>query len=158
MSEEENKAAADKAPENAGQKPKFVLRGLYVKDISFENPGAPAVFFEQPEQPKLNIAVDVKVQKLPSDAFEVALVINVDAKRGDDKNSFMVELSQAGIFLLDPELSEDEKKFVLLKDCAETLFPYARRVVSDLTRDGGFPPLLLEPIDFEVLAKREVGK
>ncbi len=122
-----------------------IVNAQYIKDFSFENPGAPASLVGNRETPKISISVDVQVQKIAEENFEVTLAITANANI-DDKKLFLVELSYAGIFSV--KAPEQELGPVLMVYCPNLLFPYARRVISDTVRDGGFPPLLLDPIDF----------
>ncbi len=119
----------------------------YVKDISFENPNAPASLQANAERPNINVSVDVAAKKLPdNDLYEVDLKIGAQAKRNDDV-LFITEVTYSGIFTL-KAIPENELQPALLIFCPTMLFPYARRIVSDLSRDGGFPALMLDPIDF----------
>ncbi len=130
---------------NNSAAPSFVMRGQYVKDLSFENPNAPASLMDLKEMPKVDVNVDLNVAALQPDTFEVTLRFTV--KASTENVLFAVDLAYAGVFSLQ-NIPEDKIEQVLLVDGAFMLFPFARRVVADVTRDGGFPPLLLEPIDF----------
>lgn len=140
-------AATLEAP--ATDTPSFAIRGQYVKDLSFENPYAPQSLISMAEKPAIEVNVDIKAQKLQDDIFEMTLHIATRAT-ADAKSIFLVDLAYAGIFHLS-NIPEENIEQVLLIDCPFLLFPYARRVISDVTRDGGFPPLMLEPIDFHSL-------
>lgn len=118
----------------------------YVKDISFESPGAPNSLKPTDEKPNINVGVDVTASKQNDDVYEVELKINATAQRGED-TMFVAEVVYAGLFQL-IEIPENELQPALLIFCPTLLFPYIRRVISDLTRDGGFPALMLDPIDF----------
>ena len=136
-------------PANSGQTQRqVVINTQYIKDLSFENPGAPGSLVGNRETPKIDVSVDVQIQKLAPNSFEVALVISANANI-NDKKLFLVELSYGGIFSIN--VPEEELEPVLMIYCPNILFPYARRIVSDSVRDGGFPPLMLDPIDFAVL-------
>lgn len=130
--------------------PKFRLSGFYVKDISFENPLAPAVFMQQIDKPDMKVGIDVNLTRLKDTAYEVSLRINARAE-GEGKAVFHIEMVYAGLFVLNPEIPAEEHDRILLIDCASVIFPFARRVVADLVQEGGFPPLLLEPINFEAV-------
>ncbi|MCE3231864.1 MAG: secB [Rickettsiaceae bacterium] len=125
-----------------------VINAQYVKDLSFENPGAPENLVGKGDAPKIDVSVDIQVKALAEKAFEVVLVISAGAKL-QDKSLFLAELSYGGVFTVD--VPEEEKEPVLMIYCPGMLFPYARRVLSDAVRDGGFPPLMLDPIDFASL-------
>lgn len=153
----EEKAAAAAAtegntPENTVA-PRFQITGQYVKDISYENPGAPGNLSLE-EKPAINVNIDLGAQKLSEEQFEVAIKINASAEV-KDKKLFVIELVYAGVFHI-AGVPADRLEAILFVDCPFVLFPYARRVVSDLTRDGGFPPLLLDPIDFFHLYRRRL--
>lgn len=126
--------------------PSVAINAQYVKDLSFENPGAPASLVAQKEAPKIEIALNLEAKAIQADAHEVTLQITATAKTGES-TLFVVELSYAGLFTL-ANIPQDQKEMILLIHCPTILFPFARRVLSDATRDGGFQPLMLEPIDF----------
>ncbi len=117
----------------------------YVKDSSFENPNAPESLRLE-GQPEIELNVDMQARSQGDKVYEVELRINATGKR-DEGVLFVVEVVYAGLFLVDG-VGESDIEPVLLVECPRLLFPFARRVVSDMTRDGGFPPLMLEPIDF----------
>jgi len=125
------------------------LKGQYIKDLSFENPRAPHSLLSLKEPPAIDINVDLNAQRLQETLFE--LTISISARAIHDKNTvFLTDLAYGGIFeIRAPEGANLEQ--VVLIDCAFLLFPFVRRVVADVTRDGGFPPLQLEPIDFFAL-------
>lgn len=129
----------------------IIINVQYIKDLSFENPGAPASLVGNKETPKIDVSVDVQIQKLAENSFEVALAVTANANV-NDKKLFLVELNYAGIFTINVPAEELEP--VLMIYCPNMLFPYARRIVSDSVRDGGFPPLMLDPIDFAMLYQR----
>lgn len=125
----------------------------YVKDISFENPNSPASLQPSEERPNINVSVDVLARRLTENQFEVELKIGAQAKRGEEV-LFITEVSYAGIFAISG-VPDNELQPVLLIFCPSILFPFTRRIVADLTRDGGFPPLLLDPIDFGKLYQQK---
>ena len=125
--------------------PQAGMISQYVKDLSFENPHAPAVYQWQ-GQPQIDIQVNIASGQVGEDAYEVVLKVEVRAVAAD-KIAFQVELSYAGFFAL-RNIPEDQLQPFLLAEAPRILFPFARRVLADAVRDGGFPPLLLEPIDF----------
>ena len=126
--------------------PHVQVHAQYVKDLSFENPEAPQSLANQGAQPKIEVSVDVGARGLTTNQFEVELRITAHAEQNDIK-AFVVEVLYAGVFTLH-NVDESNLKPVCLIECPRLLFPFARRIVADATRDGGFPPLLLEPIDF----------
>lgn len=125
------------------------INGQYIKDLSFENPNAPLSLMPQKEAPKIEINLNLEAKALPENVYEVT--IQITAKANAETNSlFVVELSYSGLFTL-VNIPEDQKEFVLLIHCPSILFPFARRIIADVTRDGGFQPLMLDPIDFASL-------
>lgn len=125
--------------------PQVGILAQYVKDLSFENPNAPAVFQWQ-GQPQMDVQVNIGVSGVGQDVHEVALKIEVEAK-GNEGVAFRVELLYAGLFAL-RNIPEEQLQAFLLAEAPRLLFPFARRIISDTVIDGGFPPLLLDPIDF----------
>ena len=142
MAEEQNQAAATEEQSQA----QFQLQKLYVKDVSFELPNAPQIFQEDGQvEIKLNLAQ--KVEDLADGVHEVVLTVTVTATLGE-KTAYLAEVQQAGIFAI-AGLAEQGKHAALNTLCPHTLFPYARRVITDLVAEGGFPPLVLQPINFD---------
>lgn len=135
-------------PNGADNSPAVGLISQYVKDLSFENPNAPAIFQNQ-QGPEINVQFDIASAQVADEVHEVTLKIEVRAQ-SEGKTAFLVELSYAGLFGL-RNVPEDAFQPFLLGEGPRLLFPFARRVVADTIRDGGFPPLLLEPIDFNAL-------
>lgn len=125
----------------------ITVNAQYVKDLSFENPRAPFVFSQQ-EQPEINLNLEIVVNIVEQNMYEVSLKINVEASIKEEK-IFLVELEYAGLFTLDEaDLEKEQKELILSVHCPSIIFPYARRIISDVTKDGGYPPLLISPIDF----------
>ena len=117
----------------------------YVKDLSFENPNAPQVYQSQ-AAPAIDVQFNIGSGQVGEDVYEVVLKIDVKAQ-AEDQTAFVVDLSYAGLFGFRNVPAEHVQPF-LLGEAPRLLFPFARRVLADAVRDGGFPPLLLEPIDF----------
>ena len=128
--------------------PTFSVEKIYVKDVSFEAPGAPQVFNEQ-GQPQLEMNLNQRVQRMGDALFEVVLGVTLTCKLAD-KTVYLVEAQQAGVFGLDG-FDEQTLDAMLGIHCPTVLYPYARQVISDLIQAGGFPPFLLQPINFEGL-------
>lgn len=128
--------------------PQVGVISQYVKDLSFENPNSPAVFQWQ-GQPNIDVQFNIGANTVADDVHEVVLKIDVKATSAD-KVAFQVDLSYAGLFGL-RNIPEDQLQPFLLAEAPRILFPFARRVLADAVRDGGFPPLMLEPIDFASL-------
>mgnify|MGYP003956041599 FL=1 len=133
-------------PEDA---PHIQVHAQYIKDLSFENPEAPHSLANQGAAPNIEVSVDVGARNLAPSQFEVELRITAHATQGD-KKAFVVEVLYAGVFTMH-NVPEQQLKEACLIEGPRLLFPFARRIVADATRDGGFPPLLLEPIDFVAL-------
>ena len=149
MAEEQNEQAA--AAEQQ-QQPQFQLQKLYVKDASFELPNAPQIFQED-GQVEIKMNLSQRVENLAEDVHEVVLTVTVTASFGE-KTAYLAEVQQAGIFAI-TGLNEKAMHAALNTLCPHTLFPYARRSITDLVADGGFPPLVLQPINFDqVYAQR----
>lgn len=125
--------------------PQVGLISQYIKDLSFENPNAPAVYQWQ-GQPQIDVQFGISGASVGEDVHECVLKIEVKAT-SEDKTAFQVELSFAGLFGM-RNVPEDQVQPFLLAEAPRLLFPFARRVLADAVRDGGFAPLLLEPIDF----------
>ena len=141
--------AAQEAQGAQETRPQLGIRTQYVKDLSFENPSAPSRPPEAERSPDITVNVQVGVRRLAEAAFEVTLQITANA-RHEEKPVFLVELTYAGVFTL-VGIPQEALEPTLLVECPRLLFPFARRIVADVTRDGGFPPLLLGPIDFLAL-------
>jgi preprotein translocase subunit SecB len=125
------------------------VNAQYIKDLSFEVPGAPNVFIELAgTQPELSVRVDLNAQPLGGNNFEVSLQLSADAKV-KDRVAFIVELTYAGLFSLN--VPDEHLQPVLLIEAPRLLFPFARAVIADVTSGGGLPPLMMQPIDFAAL-------
>ena len=155
---------SQQAPEAAANQPvaaPLVVNAQYVKDLSFEVPGAPAIYSVLRSAPQVAVNLDVQVKRLAEDqlVFEVTLVARVEATKPADMPAvpndggpivFLAELSYAGIFTLNG-IPDNQVEPVLMVEGPRLLFPFARNILADVTRDGGFPPVLLGPIDFLAL-------
>ncbi len=139
--------SADQGISDDGQ-PQVGMIAQYVKDLSFENPNAPHVYQWQ-GQPRIDVQFNIGAQPVGDDVHEVALKVDVSAIAAD-KTAFQVELVYAGLFGI-RNVPEEQIQPFLLAEAPRLLFPFARRVLADAIRDGNFPPLLLEPIDFATL-------
>jgi len=149
-----NGQAAENQAATAGPTAQIQVLAQYVKDLSFENPAAPLSL--QGQKPALEVGVDVQARGLGVDQYEVSIRIRADAKSAN-QTIFVCELTYAGVFML-KNLAQENVQPVLLIECPRQLFPFARRVVADTTRDGGFPPLLLDPIDFLTLYRAQMAQ
>ena len=124
----------------------------YIKDLSFELPAAPAAFLNPQDRPDINLNIDIDAKKIADDLFEVTLKILTDAKIKKEK-FFICEISYSGLFSL-TKVEAGMLEQVLLIYCPNLLFPFLRRIVSNLTSDAGLSPLMLDPIDFAALYER----
>lgn len=147
-------AAAAPAEAAAGNaQPMLVINGQYIKDLSFEVPNAPAIFTQAGTPPEIPINIDVKARNVQGNIFEVVIDISIHAKIKDEP-AFILELSYGGVFTIN--VVKETLQAVLLIECPRLMFPYARNIVSDVTRDGGFAPLMLTPIDFAQLYRQRM--
>jgi preprotein translocase subunit SecB len=144
MAEEQNQAAT----QDQQQQPVFGIEKIYVKDLSLEVPNAPEVFLQR-EAPQVSIELSNSAKALEEGLFEVAITVTVTSKI-EDKTVFLVEVAQAGIFQVS-NIPNENMEPLLAITCPNILFPYAREAVSDLVVRAGFPPVLLNPINFEAL-------
>ena len=135
------------------QRPLINVVSQYVKDFSFENPNAPASLQLASSQPDIKVNVAVNAEALKDGTFEVVLHISATAQSGETV-AFVTDLVYAGQFAI-TNAPREVLPVVLLVECPRMLFPFARRVIADATRDGGFPPLLLSPIDFVSLFRQQ---
>ncbi|RMG95695.1 MAG: protein-export chaperone SecB, partial [Candidatus Dadabacteria bacterium] len=125
--------------------PVLRLVRMYVKDLSFENPEAPRIFLEK-TSPQAELNLQLRNRKIDADHWEVVIELHATVKSGD-KVVFIVEVEHAGLFLV-KNVPEEHLKTVLAVDCPTQLFPFTRQIVSQTVVDGGFPPFLLDPVNF----------
>ena len=133
--------------------PRLQVVGQYVKDLSFENPGMPT---NPGGRPQIELGVDLQARQMDADAYEVELKMRVSAQ-SEGRTLFLLELLYAGVFQL-MNVPEEMRQPILLIDAPHILFPFARRIVADVVRDGGMPPLLVEPIDFAALYRARAAE
>ena len=126
------------------------INAQYVKEISFKSPSVPNIFSKIKESPKIDLNLNIQIKDIETDAYEVTLVITAKALK-DIETIFTVNLEYSGLFKIVDCPTEDQKKQILMIYCPSLLFPFARRVIADITRDGGFMPLMVNPIDFASL-------
>lgn len=134
----------------------FTIQKIYLKDASFESPASPGSFGQKPWDPKLDLNMNNTSESIGEDQYEVVLKITLSATH-DGETTFLIEIQQAGVFHISG-FTDDELKYLLGSQCATQLFPYAREQVSDLTVRGGFPPLLLSPVNFDALYQQHQQK
>lgn len=155
MNDDDPQSAIDPSANGQDDSPVAGLISQYVKDLSFENPNAPAIY-QSTQTPAINVQFDIAANQLGEEAHEVVLKVEVCAEN-DGQVAFLVELSYAGLFGLRNVPAEHVQPF-LLAEAPRLIFPFARRVIADTVRDGGFPPLLLEPLDFGALYAQQLGQ
>jgi preprotein translocase subunit SecB len=136
----------------AAQNQQLIVNAQYIKDFSFENPRAPQSLMQQAGPPAVEINVDVKAQNLGPDTFEVVLTINASAKAQADP-LFLLELTYGAIVTI-RNTPQDLLPTLVLVETPRLMFPFARNIIAEATRDGGFPPLMINPIDFAELLRR----
>ena len=144
MAEEQNQDPVMTPDENASAQ--FAIQKLYAKDVSFEVPNAPQVF-QETGQADIKMSLAQRVEDAGENLHEVVLTVTVTATVGE-KTAYLAEVAQAGVFLLSG-FNEQSGHAVMNTMCPNTLFPYARQLISTLVADGGFPPLVLQPVNFE---------
>ncbi len=145
----------EQAPQPAGQ-PSMRILGQYLKDLSFENPNAPQSLTPQQSQPEIAVAVNVNARNLGPNDFEVEL--HLDAKAtSQEKVVFAAELLYAGVFRME-NFPQNLLHPAVLIECPRMLFPFARQILAEATRNGGFPPLTLDPIDFAGMYQKRIAK
>jgi len=140
--------------------PQLMLQKIYVKDVSFEAPNAPQIFHAMGEndqlQPQIQLNVGQKATDLGNDLYEVALSLTLTCTLGE-RTAYLAEVEQAGLFGI-AGFSEAEHAGIIGSYCPNLLFPYARQVISSLVLEGGFPPFLLQPINFDALYSEQMRR
>ncbi len=134
----------------------FAIQKLYVKDVSFESPGTPHSFSYKQWNPKVDLNLTNTHTQVEDDVYEAVLNITVTVSH-QDKTAFLVEIQQAGLFTI-AGFEEEEKNYLIGSQCMNILFPYAREVISSLTAGGGFPPLIMTPVNFDALYQQHLQK
>jgi preprotein translocase subunit SecB len=151
MSDESNAGAAAPAADN---KPSFNLLGQYIKDLSFENPGAPGSTLLGGSAPTFNVGINVGVKKQAEEVYAVEITLNAKAER-DSNVLFNVELIYGGAFRV-KNVPESQLAPLLLVEAPRLIFPFARQVLASITQQGGFPPLMMEPVDFNAIYQQNL--
>ncbi|MBX5453574.1 MAG: protein-export chaperone SecB [Acidobacteriia bacterium] len=152
-------------PGGQPQMPPLLVNGQFVKDLSFEVPGAPQIYANLRGTPQVNVNLDVQVQPLSQTprVYEVGIAVRVEAREPSQSQNgeppqpaaearvvFIAEFIYAGVFTLN-NVPDNMVEPILMVECPRLLFPYARNLLADITREGGFPPLVLQPVDFVAL-------
>ena len=147
--------ASEGAPQQASTEaePRLLVHRHYIKDLSFENPNAPSIYTAR-ETPNIKVQIDVNAARLAELLFEVTLGTKVNAVL-EDKTVFHVELDFAGVAKVGNTVEEALIEPILSIEVPHLLFPFARNIIADVTRDGGYPPLLINPVDFAALRNQK---
>ncbi|EBU7498070.1 protein-export chaperone SecB [Salmonella enterica subsp. enterica serovar Typhi] len=148
--------AKEAASNGNGAAPTLNVLAQYVKDLSFENPGAPNTLRARDKAPGINIGVNVNANPISETEFDVLLTLN--AKATVDKDVlFNIELVYGGVFNIE-NFPQEHMLPVLFIECPRLLFPFARQIIAECTRNGGFPPLMLDPIDFAQMFQQKMAE
>ena len=140
--------------QQAQQGPMLSVLAQYTKDQSFENPNAPESLRSGLAAPEINIGIEIGRQMLEGDNVEVTLMLKADARRGDQV-AFIAELEYAGLFAFQG-VSVEEIQPLIMIECPRLLFPFARQIMAEMTQNGGYPPIMLEPPDFAAMFRDEM--
>jgi preprotein translocase subunit SecB len=134
----------------------FAIQKLYIKDASFESPDSPNSFSFKQWDPKIDLNLTNNQQHIEGDLYEAVLCLTATVNH-QDKTAFLIEVQHAALVVMSG-FEEEEKKYLLGSQCMSILFPYAREVISDLSVRGGFPPLILSPVNFDALYQQHIQK
>lgn len=157
MAENDAPAAAPAGTEpNQATPPSITIAGQYIRDLSFENPEAPQSIMKAGAAPKFNVGINVGVKKQEDDLYAVELSINAKAER-ESNVLFSVELIYGGIFRI-ANVPENQMALVLMIECPRLIFPFARQIIASTTQQGGFPPMLMEPVDFAAIYRQNMQR
>ena len=137
------------------QQPVFTVEKFYVKDLSVEVPNAPAIFMER-ESPQMDVNLSTASESIGENLYQTSITVTVTAKTSD-KTMFLVECSQVGIFRIE-NVPADQLPMVLGIGCPNIVFPYLRETISDVVLRAGFPPVLLNPVNFEALYQQQLAQ
>lgn len=135
----------------------FAIQKIYTKDVSFESPNTPDVFKGNDWKPDINVQIQSRSTSLADNVFEIVLMITVTAKVGEDNTAYLAEVQQAGIFTISG-FNDQDMTYMLGSYCPNILFPYVRECISDLVIRGGFPQMVLQPVNFDALLAQQLGK
>lgn len=150
-----NDAATGAAAPNPEEGFRVGLIAQYVKDLSFENPNAPQSLTTA-GKPEIGVSVNTATRRMDPERYETLITIEITARQ-ENTTMFMLEVSYGGLFAIE-NVPEDQLAPICMIECPRQLFPFVRRVIADATRDGGFPPLMLDPVDFAQLYRAEMEK
>ena len=145
---------SDQPSAQQGEQPGIHVLGQYIKDMSFENPGAPASLRPSSANPNLDVNVNVNAKPMSETDFEIELKLDATATR-EGQTLFIAEVAYAGVFRIN-NVPQEHMQPVILIECPRLLFPFARQILADATRQGGFPPLMIDPVDFAALYRQRM--
>lgn len=149
-------APAEGAAAANGKAPQLGVLTQYIKDLSFESPGAPQSLQAREQAPAININVNVNANPISEKEYDVTLALNAKAESGKDV-LFNIELLYGGVFHIDG-FPQEHMLPILFIECPRLLFPFARQIIADSSRNGGFPPLMLDPIDFAAMFQQKMAE
>jgi preprotein translocase subunit SecB len=144
------------AAPQANALPSMNMIGQYIRDLSFENPGAPGTMLAGGANPAFNVSISVGVKKQDAETYAIELTLNAKANRAEAL-LFSVELVYGGVFRL-RNVPDNQLTPLLMIECPRLIFPFARQVLASITQQGGFPPLLMEPVDFAAIYRQNLAK
>ena len=143
-------------PADAANRPSYSLVGQYIRDLSFENPGAPASIMGGSTSPQFSVGVNVGVEKQTDDIYAVEISITAKAER-EKTPLFQAEMVYGGVFRIQG-IPQEHMLPLLFIECPRLLFPFARQIIADATRNGGYPPLMIDPIDFAQMFQQRMAE
>lgn len=132
----------------------FSIQKLYVKDSSFESPASPKAFSFKQWEPKIDLNLTNKQTHIDADTYEAVLIITATVSH-EETTAFLIEVHQAGLFQI-TGFDDEQRGYLMGSQCMNILFPYAREVVSDMSVRGGFPPLIMSPVNFDALYQQHL--
>lgn len=153
---EKDAPASQGAADTQQPAPSISIAGQYIRDLSFENPDAPGSIISTGSAPQFNVGINVGVKKQDDNTYAVELSINAKTER-DSKVLFSVELIYGGLFRI-TNVPENQMAIVLMIECPRLIFPFARQVIANVTQAGGFPPLMMEPVDFAAIYRQNLQR
>jgi preprotein translocase subunit SecB len=135
----------------------FAIQKIYTKDISYESPNSPDIFKGEDWQPNMNVQIQSRSVSLADKVYEIVLMVTVTAKLDDERTAYLAEVQQAGIFNING-FDDENMTYMLGSYCPNILFPYARECLTDLVARGGFPQMVLQPVNFDALLAQQLEK
>ena len=153
---EQGDQPGDQPEGQQNEQPGIHVLGQYIKDLSFENPGAPASLRPSSVNPNLDVNVNVNAKPMSETDFEIEIKLDATASR-DNETLFIAEVAYAGVFRIH-NVPKEHMQPIILIECPRLLFPFARQILADATRQGGFPPLMIDPVDFAALFRQRVAQ